>query len=291
MNTLKIIGVASGFGAKDQRCEGGPMVIRQSGVLEAYFSHHIDWLEILKPAAELINPIDVIAELSTRLAQHTFHLTKTQQQFAVLGGDHSIAIGTWSGARAGLDKNQALGLIWVDAHMDSHTADTSPSGAVHGMPLAVLLGYGDHKFTTIGTAQTKLLPQHVCLIGVRSYESGEATLLERLGVRIFGMREVQLRGLEQVMSEAIAIASTGTAGFGVTIDLDGIDPSDAPGIGSPAADGLIATDLLTALRQIFGHPRLLGVEIAEYNPVKDIDQRTAMLAAKLLYAMIKINNV
>ena len=286
MKALKIIGVASGWGAKDPRCEDGPLVIRQSNVLDTYFGRELEWIDILKPAPKLVTPIEIIADLSARLAHYTETLTKTHQPFAVLGGDHSIAIGTWSGACAGLD-GETLGLIWVDAHMDSHTPQTSPSGAVHGMPLAVLLGYGDPTLTLIATNQPKLLAQNVCLVGVRSYERGEEALLERLGVRIFGMQEIQTRGLAQVIRDAINIATTGTAAFGVTIDLDGIDPCDAPGIGSPAPDGLVATELLAALTQVHGHPRLLGVEIAEYNPARDISQRTAKLAAKLLHVMLK----
>lgn len=286
MKGLKIIGVASGIGAQDHRCEDGPVAIRQSNVLSAHVHRDIEWVDTLKPAAKLANPVDAIVDLSARLAQIVCNLTHAQQPFAVFGGDHSMAIGTWSGARSGLAHGDHLGLIWIDAHMDSHTPDTTPSGAVHGMPLAALLGYGDPRFMQIANAQPALLAPHVCLIGIRSFERGEASLLERLGVRIFTMQEVQERGLNQVVRDAIAIVSNGTAGFGVTVDLDALDPTDAPGVGSPSPGGIVAAELLEALAQINSRPQLLGVEIAEYNPARDIDQRTARLAAKLLQSMM-----
>jgi arginase len=203
----------------------------------------------------------------------------------VVGGDHSCAIGTWKGVASALRARGPLGLIWIDAHMDAHTPQTTPSGALHGMPLASLLGYGDKRLTSLGRG-VQLLPKHVCLIGVRSFESGEAALLRRLGVRVFFMPEVVRRGLTAVMREALDIATTGTAGFGVTLDLDALDPRDAPGVGSPVKGGIRAAELSTALASIQGHPALAGVEIVEYNPQRDRNGVTANVAAGLLEAVL-----
>ena len=206
------------------------------------------------------------------------------QRLWVVGGDHSCAIGTWSGAAAGLDG--PLGLIWVDAHMDSHTPATSPSGAVHGMPLACLLGYGPPSLAELGGPRPKLRPENVCLVGVRSFEPEEARLLDELGVRIFHMDEVERRGLSVVMHEALDRCQRQTAGFGLTIDLDAIDPFDAPGVGSPENGGICGKDLANSLEQIGDHPNLVGVEIAELNPDKDIDGKTAELVYRLLASMV-----
>jgi hypothetical protein len=159
------------------------------------------------------------------------------------------ATGTWSGAAAALRPRGALGLLWIDAHMDAHRPHTSPSGNLHGMPLACLLGHGEPALATLAGAPA-LAPAHVCLVGVRSYEAEEAQLLEQLGVRVFLMDEVRRRGLPAVLREAHAVVTRGTAGFGVTLDVDAVDPQEAPGVGTPAPGGLRAGSLLAELERL-----------------------------------------
>lgn len=285
MKTIRIIGSASGLGAADRRCESGPEALRKFGVI----SHlrkvglRISWESTLHPSGasgreEPLQLWETLASLSQQVVDTVFK----GDPFVILGGDHSCAIGTWSGAAAAVRRLGPLGLIWIDAHMDCHTPQTSPSGLLHGMPLAALLGHGEHRFTHLAGHSPVLLPEHVALIGVRSYEAEESALLNHLGVRVFSMDEVEQHGLEAVMYKALEIALHRTVGFGVTIDLDAVDPGDCPGVGTPAPDGLPADELAAALRLVHAEPRLLGLEIAEYNPCLDQDFQTARVVQSLI---------
>lgn len=280
MKALKIIGVASGYGARDKGCGDGPAAIKE--YLLAHHQSKSSQIEILYPNITTADVYSAIAELCRRVATLTYTFTINKTPFAVVGGDHSCAIGTWSGVAQALRNKGPAGLIWIDAHMDSHVPESSPSGAIHGMPLAVLLGFGDPRLTQLIEPAYKFLPEHVCLIGIRSYEQGEAELLRSLGVRIFYMEEIYRRGFDQVFTEALQIAKTGTAGYGVTIDLDAIDPNDAPGVGTPAAGGIRAKELLAAIDQIKQDPELVALEIAELNPQRDFQQQTLRLAVEFL---------
>ncbi len=202
----------------------------------------------------------------------------------VVGGDHSCAIATWSAVRQTLPG--PLGLVWIDAHMDSHTPETSQSGALHGMPLAVLLGHGASELTGLDPAGPKVLPQRVCLLGVRSFEPAEAALLERLGVRVITMQEVRDHGLASCLDEAIVIAGHGTAGTGMTLDLDALDPADAPGVGTPVSGGLRAREFVAAVTGLAGRMDPIAIEIAELNPLRDRDGKTTTLVAEILAAAL-----
>lgn len=201
----------------------------------------------------------------------------------VLGGDHAIAIGTWGGVARGMAV-QHFGLIWLDAHLDAHTAETTPSMNAHGMSAAVLLGHGLPEFQAVGGGV--LRPENLCYVGVRSYELAEWALLRRLGVRIFHMDEVHERGLAAVMADALAIATRNTAGFGLTIDLDGFDPEDVPGVGLQVPGGMRGEDACAVLRHLGRHPRLRAIEIAEYSPELDRAARTARLVQDLLTSLL-----
>jgi arginase len=180
--------------------------------------------------------------------------------------------------------------VWIDAHMDSHTPATSPSGMPHGMPLAALLGHGASRKLTEDVAailtEGQLAPRHICLVGVRSHEPEEAELLERLGVRIVRMEEVEARGIDAVLAEAVDIARADTAGYGITLDLDAVDPRDAPGVGTPVQGGIPAAALAGALKRCAGDPSLVALEIVEYNPHRDIGRRTAQVIEDLIAAVL-----
>lgn len=282
---VEVIGVASGVGAQDRGCEDGPAILRE---LEVFRGADVTavWDGVLRPRAGAGSVVAVDAELCTRLAKQVWHTLDEGRFPLVVGGDHSCAIGTWSGVHRWLGGRGPLGLIWIDAHMDSHTFATTPSGALHGMPLAALMGYGEHELTEIVEHVPKLRPEHVCLLGVRSFEEGEAALLHRLGVRVIGMQEIRERGLAQVLAEAMSIARNGTAGFGVSLDLDVLDPAEEPGVGSPAPGGLHCHELEQALHQLHGDPALLAMEIVEYNPHRDRDHLTARAAGALFRAVL-----
>lgn len=241
------------------------------------------WRRVLRPLVEEsgIGAVKQVAALAGRLALEVRDSMATGHLPVVFGGDHSSAIGTWSGARASLPAGARLGLVWVDAHMDSHTFRTSPSRALHGMPLACLLGRGPSTLVDVAGPGPTLSPEDVCLIGVRSFEQGEARLLDRLGVRIFFMQEVRARGFAAVFHDAWQIANHATAACGISIDLDALDPEEEPGVGSPATGGIHLAELLPALRGIGSSSRLCAIEIAEFNPHADRRDATARAIREL----------
>ncbi len=288
--TVSVLGAACGRSARDQRCQHGPRVLRQGGLIARLRHEGIDaiWGGTLPaPSGETgIPALQAVSGLCKRLGARVDDLVAEGGFFAVLGGDHACAVGTWSGAARGLSDRGPLGLIWVDAHMDAHLPETSPSGTLHGMPVACLLGHGEDALTSLAAPGPALRPEHICLIGVRSFEDDEAVFLGRLGARVIFMEEVVRRGLESVMEEALGIAVTGTAGFGVSIDLDALDPTEAPGVGSPVPRGLHADALISALEGLRRRSGFIGIEIAEFNPALDGGGVTAGLINDLLIASI-----
>ncbi len=288
LRPIAIIGVASGIGASDPGCGDGPGVLEAIGVAEKLRSadRHATWKTTISPL-EGSDKVAVVAECASRLAS-AVSATLTAGDFPILiGGDHSCAIGSWRGVAQAL-AGKPLGMLWIDAHLDSHTPDTSHSGALHGMPLACLLGVGPEKLTD---GATILQPQHVAVIGARSFEPEEYALLKGLGVRVFFMEEIARRGLDDVMQEALTIVQNGTAGFGLSLDLDAIDPLDAPGVSTPSPSGLRATELASVLARLRDHPGLLALEIAEYDPYRDEDGKTVSVVIELLSAVLGAGNL
>lgn len=279
----EIIGVASGLGAPDTRCASGPEVIQRLAQARNWLSKNSPW----QWRATLVAPsghrdVKQAANFFSQVAAEVGAAIKRRSFVGIYGGDHSCAIGTWSGVAEAIAPRGHIGLIWIDAHMDSHTPQTSPSGELHGMPVACLLGQGAAELCNIGKVVPKLLPQHLCLIGVRSYEGEEAQLLQQMGVKVYTMDDVHRMGMANVMYQAREHVSQGAAAYGVSIDLDSLDPLDAPGVGSPVVGGLHAEELIDALRTLHNDQRLVALEIAELNPVMDLEQRTAALALDML---------
>lgn len=286
--TVHLVGYASGFAGADAGSADGPSVIKHSTYLAKLdrAGVTIHWEEMVaSQSGSRQSSFQTVSSLCESLGQSVISLVKNNQFFVVLGGDHSSAIGTWSGASHALKEKGSLGLIWVDAHMDSHTPETSQSGNIHGMPLASLLGQGNELLTTLFNPHAKVKPEHVCLIGVRSFEEGEAALLKQLNVRVFYMDEVNKRGLDAVFAEAIRIASNKTVGYGISLDVDSIDPRDAPGTGVQEENGLSGNDVLRVLASVATDARLIGVEIVEFDPHQDKEQRTEKLIAELIAAV------
>jgi arginase len=286
LRRVEIIGAASGHGAPDPRCADAPAALRAAGLLPRLRAAGIiaTWRATVRPSpAHSRLPLTAVAQVCRDLARHAEAAVARGSLPLVLGGDHSCAIGTWKGiAKA---TSGPLGLIWIDAHMDAHTPQTTESGRLHGMPLAALLGHGDETLTGIASG-ARLDPRHVCLIGVRSFEAGEAALLRRLGVRIFPMREVRQRGFDATLREAREIACAGTAGYGISVDLDAIDPGEAPGVGSPVRGGLSGKDVVNSLACHAGDTALRGLEIVEYNPHLDRDAQTIALVPAIAEALL-----
>lgn len=285
---ISLFGATSCWGARDRRCDVGPQTLQNEG-LQARLAHAgctAVWEAMVAPQdkpAELSDDLyAVVAQFCSDLAACVKTAVDRRQPFVVLGGDHSCAIGTWGGARAAL--TGALGLIWIDAHMDAHTPQTSLSGHLHGMPVAALLGYGDARLCAVAGVAPKILPAHLCLIGVRSFETAEARLLATLGARVYHIDEVMHRGMTTVLQEAQAHVAAHTVAYGISLDLDAIDPQDVPGVGSPEPGGIAATALVEALRAV-DTTHLLGVEIAEFNPARDVGNHTQIVIEDVILAL------
>lgn len=229
-----------------------------------------------------------ITQLCERLANYTYQAINQQQFPIVIGGDHSCAIGTWSGIASALRKRQeTLGLIWIDAHLDSHTHITTPSHNAHGMPAASLLGDGPELFTHIKGAFPKLLPEHICFIGIRDFESKEEIYMKKNGIRVYDIKEVKQRGLDIVLSEAVNNMRDKADFYGITIDIDAFDPSEAPGVNTPVKNGITTANFLPCLNSIRNDAKFIGLEIAEYNPNFDKGQKTPQLIAAILEQIIQ----
>jgi len=292
MQRAALIGAASGWGAGFRHTQEGPQVLRQLGLAERLAAAGIParWSAMVEAERDhrgvmYLTPEEkfgIVARHNAGLADAVAGAMAARELPVVLGGDHAIAIGTWGGVARGM--KAPFGLIWLDAHLDAHTAATSPSMNAHGMSAAVLLGHGLPEFRAVGGGV--LRPENLCYIGIRSYEVAEWALLRRLGVRMIHMDEVHERGLAAVMAEALAIATRGTEGFGLTIDLDGFDPEDVPGVGLPVPDGLRAAETCAVLRPLARHRDLRAIEIVEYNPALDHAQKTARLVQDLLTSLL-----
>lgn len=205
----------------------------------------------------------------------------------VLGGDHSVAIGTISGlARYWRKRGQRVGVLWVDAHTDMNTPDTSPTGNVHGMPLAVLLGHGAPELCAIAGDQPALQAQDVVVIGARSVDPEEADLVTALGVRVYTMSELDERGTALCVREAIQRITAHTAGVHLSFDLDGVDPEHAPGVGTPVPGGLNLRESHLICEKVAQTRRVLGLEMVELNPVLDNANRTGNLAVWLILSAL-----
>ena len=287
-SSVQLVGVASGRGSTDPGCEAGAQVLRELHLPARLRAHGIRtrWTPVIRALpAHRADTLSAVRRICQRLAGRVEHILRQGDLPIVVGGDHTCAIGTWKGIAHAVQEDGRMGLLWIDAHMDAHTPQTTESGMLHGMPVACLLGYGYPELTSIADG-VSLDPARVCLYGVRSFERGEAELLDRLGVRVFFMSEIASRGVAQTLREAIAIVAGAAAGFGITLDLDAIDPGDAPGVGTPAEGGMRAADLLSALAEHGGHPRLLGIEIVEYNPFRDRQAATAGIVGDALDAIL-----
>jgi len=285
---VQFVGVASGCGAPDAGCEAGADALRAMHLTGRLRARGIRarWTDIIRPVATLrSDTLKAVQKICRRLAQRVERIVSEGDMPIVVGGDHTSAIGTWKGVARAVRERGQVGLLWIDAHMDAHTPQTSETGMLHGMPVATLLGYGYPQLTAIADG-VQLDPRCVCLYGVRSFERGEAELLDRSGVRIYFMSEIEERGVSETMAEALAIVRRASGGFGITLDLDAIDPGDAPGVSTPAAGGLRGADLISALAEHGGDPNLIGIEIVEYNPYRDRQAATAGLVSDALDAML-----
>ena len=201
----------------------------------------------------------------------------------VLGGDHSIAIGSCSGVSDFFRKqSKKIGYLWLDAHGDMNTPDSSPSGNVHGMPLAALIGYGAPELVELLGYKPKIEPRNVAIVGVRDLDPKERRLVKDSGVHALTMRDIDERGMREVMSEALRFAMDDTDGVAVSLDMDVIDPSDAPGVGTPVRGGITYREAHLAMEMIADSEAMVSLEIVEINPVIDLHNTTALLGVEMV---------
>ena len=286
---VELISAEIGEGAGDSGCKWGAAALREQGLaasLRARGRQLVEGDTVTSRPVHARSRLDAVETFSEQLADVVAQAVARGHQPLVVGGDHSCAVGTWSGVAQALRPRGALGLVWVDAHLDAHTPQTSDSHAPHGMPLAALLGHGSPRLTRVHGWAGKLAPHHVVVIGARSYEPAEAALLDRLGVRVMYMPEVQARGFEACFAEARTLVSAATAGWGVSFDVDGLDPQDAPGTGTPVEAGIRLRDAVAALATCHGDAGFCAFELAEYNLLRDFGGRTAQAVLELVGAAL-----
>ncbi len=290
---IRVIGVPLDMGASRRGVDMGPSAMRVAGLearLEALGHQVADGGNIRVEVAETRNSgeksaryLAEIAETCTRTADAVLKTLDEGMTPLVLGGDHSLAAGSVSGvAEFYRRKGEKIGIIWIDAHTDINTPATSPSGNVHGMPLAALLGLGPELLGNIYGFSPKIAPENTVLIGIRDIDAAERENIRRAGVaEVYTMRDIDERGMRTVMEEALRAAGRGTVGYHVSLDMDWIDPEDAPGVGTPVRGGATYREAHLAMEILADHGRLLSFEIVEVNPVIDEHNRTADLAVEL----------
>jgi arginase len=240
-------------------------------------------MEELKVGNERARYLGEIARASGVIARKVERIIGLGHFPLVLGGDHSIAVGTVSGIAAfARRENRRVGVLWIDAHGDINTPETSPSGNIHGMPLAALLGYGATELTEIGGWAPKVDPANVALVGIRSLDTGEKKRLKETGVQVHTMSEVDRHGVHQIMKKAIARVTDGTDFVHVSFDLDAIDPAVAPGVGTPVKGGLDYREAHLIMEVIADSGIMTSMEIVEANPILDQHNASAEFAVELI---------
>ncbi len=267
----------------------GPSAIRYAGInerLKPLFDdiHDLGDIPIGRPEVVVdkesnLRNLDLVAEKSELLAKKVDEAIQSGSFPLVLGGDHSIAIGTLAGV-AKHYKN--LGVIWYDAHGDLNTAETSPSGNIHGMPLAASIGLGHRALTEIGGYSPKVKPENVVIIGARSLDEGERILIKETGIKVYTMHEIDRMGMAKVMEETIAYFTERTDGVHLSLDLDGLDPNDAPGVGTPVIGGISYRESHLAMEMLEEAKIITSAEFVEVNPILDDKNKTASIAVGLM---------
>lgn len=286
-----VIGVPLDWGASKRGASGGPAAIRRANLVASL--EELGWTvsdsgDVPVPAepakgSPRLRRAPAILAVCRELERRVHAAARAGSLPITLGGDHSLAIGSVAGvAHACRDEGRKLGLIYVDAHADINTPQTSPSGNVHGMPLAHILGMGDKSFGRLGGFSPKAEARNVCLLGLRDVDRREAKNLRRSGIRIFSMKEIDRFGLGTAMEQAIDISSDGTAGFHLSFDIDAVDPAGAPGTGVPKRGGLTYRESHLLMELAADSERLLGLDLVEVNPLEDTQNATAELAVELV---------
>lgn len=288
---ISIVGVPMDLGQMRRGVDMGPSAIRYAGIctrLESleYDIEDLGDIDIGKPEKVSIHTphdnlrnLNAVADANEKLAKKVDEIIQSNRFPLIFGGDHSIAIGTLAGV-AKHYKN--LGVIWYDAHGDLNTADTSPSGNIHGMPLAASLGLGHPSLTELAGYSPKIKPENIVIIGARSLDEGEKKLIKELGIKTYTMHEIDRLGMTKVMEDAIQYLKERTDGVHLSLDLDGLDPHDAPGVGTPVIGGISYRESHLAMEMLAIADIITSAEFVEVNPILDDKNKTATVAVALM---------
>jgi arginase len=287
---ISIIGVPMDLGQSRRGVDMGPSAMRYAGAMEklerlGYHIQDLGDIPIIKPDRKSsdqvsnLKNLQQVVEANQKLADMIDREISKGYFPLIFGGDHSIAIGSL----AGISKHyENLGVIWYDAHGDLNTAETSPSGNIHGMPLAASLGLGNEELTMIGGYAPKIESENIVIIGARSLDPGERELIENKGIKVFTMHEIDRIGMPKVMEEAIAYFQDRTDGVHLSLDVDGLDPSEAPGVGTPVIGGMTYRESHLAMEMLAEAEIITSAEFVEVNPILDEKNKTAILAVGLM---------
>lgn len=291
---IGIIGVPLDFGQNRRGVDMGPSVIRYAGLLErlealGYEVEDRGDVQVGRPSKKSRNSennlkdLEVVVEANQRLAEEVIDVISEGAFPLILGGDHSIAIGSLAGVAK---ERENLGVIWYDAHGDLNTAETSPSGNIHGMPLSASLGLGHESLTNVGGYSPKVKPENIVIIGARSLDEGERKLIKERGIHVYTMHEIDRLGMTKVMDEAVKLVSEGTDGVHLSLDLDALDPTDAPGVGTPVMGGPTYRETHLAMEILAESNIITSAEFVEVNPILDVKNKTAEAAVALIGSLL-----
>jgi arginase len=295
---IRVIGAPLDLGAGHRGVDMGPSAFRVAGIHQAVRDLGIaieDFGDIESEVAETREPgnphLKYLKEIRATCVTLRNVVSRTMDEGmvpVVLGGDHSIAMGTIAGVSRHFRKKGAkAGLVWLDAHADANTEDTSPTGNIHGMPMAVCLGLGARELLSIYDAKGPMIDgERAAIIGLRSVDIKERANVARVGIGAFTMRHIDERGMRAVMEAAIRRALNGTAGIHVSIDLDAVDPDEAPGVGTPSPGGISYREMHLAMEMLADTDRVCSVELVEVNPILDRANLTAKLGVELLCSLL-----
>lgn len=291
--TIEIIGVPLDLGGNQRGACLAPLAMRIAGLsqklkdlgLKVVDEGDVKILEqhLMLQLKDRKEYFSLIRDVCKLLSNKVYESLSAGHIPVSLGGDHSIAIGSLSGtSRWVQEKHKKIGLLWFDAHADINTPETSPSGNIHGMPLAVLLGQGYPELTNIGFPGPKLDPHKVALIGIRAIDDEEKKLCRKAGISYFTMRDIDERGMRTVMAEALTLVSDEVDALHISFDMDGVDPQFAPGVSTPVIGGLSYREAHLALEMAADTGKVMAMDMVELNPMKDIEGRSAALAVELI---------
>jgi len=290
---VRMLGFPIDLGADRRGVDMGPSALRIADVdvkLEALGYTVVDEgdipirnIEVQELQDQRLKYLPEVAAMSQVLCTRVKGILDEGDFPLIIGGDHSMSVGSLAGIGAHCKEHgKTLGVIWIDAHADMNTADTTPSGNIHGMPLAVAMGYGHPQLTSLGGDFAKLDPRNLAVIGLRSIDPGERELIKELGVAAYTMFDVDRLGMYEIASRVLEDMSRSVDHLHISFDVDGVDPSVAPGVGTPVAGGLTMREAHVFMEMISQIDAYASLEVAEVNPILDDRNKTAEFAAEII---------